>query len=68
MATDVMGDEESGQGERQRATRALAAGARASMEPGRRPQRAARMGSNVREVVRETVFATYDALRGRYDR
>jgi len=68
MATDVMGDGESGHGDRQRTARAQVAGARDEAGPGRRAQRPGRLGSHVREVVRETVFATYDALRGRYDR
>jgi hypothetical protein len=68
MATDVMGEEDSVQGDRQRSMRAQSAAGRNAAEQGRRAPRAGRMGSNVREVVRETVYATYDALRGRYDR
>ncbi len=68
MATDVMGEEDSVQGDHQRAMRAQSAAGRGAAEQGRRAQRAGSLGSHVREVVRETVYATYDALRGRYDR
>jgi len=68
MATEVIGDEEGGQVERKRADRVRAAMALDAAAAARRGQHATRRVGHVREVVREAVFATFDALRGRYDR
>jgi len=68
MATEVIGDEEGGQAGRKRPNRAQAARVLDAAAAARRAQHETRRVGHVREVVREAVFATFDALRGRYDR
>jgi len=65
MATNAMMD---GGAQRDRQQLASRATERDNGVAGRRPQRLGTLASSMREVVRETVYATYDALRGRYDR
>jgi hypothetical protein len=69
MATEVMGEEEGGHTSgRKRPARAQPARVFDTGSAARRAQHGPSRVGNVREVVREAVFATFDALRGRYDR
>ena len=66
MATNPAIDE--GVSQRQEAHAAARAGHLRDEPAGSQRQRPHGAISSVREMVRDTVYATFDALRGRYDR